>query len=116
MVHYFPWDDGEELEGSPLNQYMGYGRNVSQTQSYVTATAGSTGFTGATPLVFLNVRNVGSHVAYIRTDNATAPATSGYPLGSEESLTINGGADGLGSLYYICESGSVADLRMLGTY
>lgn len=107
-----PFEDGAILFADKLNVALGYAANSVQHKIAATDAVGSTTF--ANPLKFAIIRNAGPNTVYFKTSGIATTADQSLALNS--TVTLNGGSDGLAAIYYICATGSTADLRVLGTY
>jgi len=112
MTDYLPWSSGGILYANFLNQAMGYAPNIYQIDINVTSTGSQTYF--VSPLKYCIIRNIGSDNCSISTGSPVT--TDDYNLDNGDSIVLNGGETGIGSLYYIGGTGSSASLRILGTY
>jgi hypothetical protein len=109
----FPWADGHVLTAADLNRAMGYEDSIVQSKISSTETASVTDLSG-TPLKFFVIKNLGPNSACINF-SATASLTA-LSINANESMTFNGGKDGVATIYHITATGQTADLRVIGTY
>ena len=107
-----PFDNGAILFAEKLNAALGYAGSHLQTNITVSATGSQYNFSNQPK--FLIVKNIGSDICHLNTTTSAGSDDYGLPYG--ESIVYNCGYDGIESLYYFCDTGSDADLRLLWTY
>lgn len=91
---------------------LGYAPDHIQYGISATATPSSQNF--ANPLKYVLIQNLGSYSVFLST--VTTATTSDYELVPGAAVSFDGGEDGISDLYYTCDTGETADVRVLGTY